>query len=180
MLRIRSVIKADLGQHSFGHALGTIYLIYMYVHIYTHFILYILSIYLTMSYSFRQFFYAPISLGRKFYFNASESQITHNVGASPTKRTATHLLANTHIHTHPFLHLLTLTYTFNSWSRASAQWTRPACTLPAPAPSPFPLPLLGNYPHIFWPQVEPFPISFDFKSNFWARSAKNNWMRLSR
>lgn len=46
-------------------------------------------------------FYAPISLGRKFYFNASESQITHNVGASPTERTATHLLAHTHQHT-PF------------------------------------------------------------------------------
>lgn len=126
-----------------------------------------------MSHSFRQFFYAPISLGRKFYFNASESQITHNVGASPTKRTATHLLAHTHTHT-PF-YTCSHSHTHSTVDRVRAHSER---VLPAHCPlllpPPFPLPLPGNYPHIFWPQVEPFPISFDLKSNFWARSAKNN------
>lgn len=178
MLRIRSVIKADLGQHSFGHALGTIYLIYMYVYILTIYFIYSQFTWLCRT-PFASFF------TRQFPWVVNSilmpaSRKSHTMWAHPQLNAQPHTCWHTHTQTHPFLHLLTLTYTFNSWSRASAQWTRPACTLPAPAASPFPLPLLGNYPHIFWPQVEPFPISFDFKSNFWARSAKNNWMRLSR
>lgn len=124
-----------------------------------------------MSYSFRQLFYAPISLARKFYFNASESQITHTMWAHlKHTHSHTHYLAISHSHTHstvdrvrwhsehvPFYFALTRTVP------------------PTPAQS---TPLPGNYPHIFWPQVEPFPLPIShfirFRSNFWARSAKNN------
>lgn len=145
--------------------------------------MYIQIIYLNLSYSFRQLFYAPISLGRKFYFNASESQITHTMWAH-LKHTHTHLLRQTH--TLPGY--LTLTHTFNSWSRASAQWACPflfcldAHSCPHSAPNYQPSPphslvithifsgLKLNHSHC------PLPIShfIRFRSNFWARSAKNN------
>lgn len=88
-LRIRRVIKAERGTPLAPYTCIYITYIDMYIQI----------IYLNLSYSFRQLFYAPISLGRKFYFNASESQITHNVGASQT-HTHTHLLRQTHTHSH--------------------------------------------------------------------------------
>lgn len=61
--------------------------------------MYIKIIYLNLSYSFRQLFYAPISLARKFYFNASESQITHTMWAH-LKHTHTHTTWLSHTHTH--------------------------------------------------------------------------------